>query len=220
MCALKDPRILALGMIDYLECLNKMQTFTAQRHEETDDEIWIVEHPPVYTLGLAGNYCHLLKPSKNIPLVNSDRGGQITYHGPGQVIVYLLIDLRRRHLFVKQYVWHIEQAVINCLQEFKIIGERKIKAPGVYIAKSHYLEKGSNTYYGCKIAALGLKVTRGCSYHGISLNVNMNLKPFDNINPCGMPNLKTIDMATLGVHCSYDDVAKKLVSNIISELKK
>lgn len=183
------------------------------------DQIWLVEHPPVYTLGLAGDPAHLLATDTGIPLVKVDRGGQITYHGPGQVVAYLLVDLRRRGLMVRQLVHLIEQAAIDTLAAYNLPGERKAGAPGIYIANDINDERHA-PWQGAKIAALGLKIRHGCSYHGVSLNVAMDLAPFSWINPCGYAGLRTVDMATLGVSAGWDDVARTLAAHLTSHLER
>jgi lipoyl(octanoyl) transferase len=177
----------SLGLQEYQSCFDAMRTFTASRTAETADALWLVEHPPVYTLGQAGDPAHLLNPDPSIPLVRIDRGGQITYHGPGQIVVYLLLDLKRRKLMVRELVHAIESAVIRTLARYNLASERKVGAPGIYLS--------SGPHQGAKIAALGLKIRNGCSYHGVSLNVDMDLAPFLRINPCGYAGLETIDMA-------------------------
>jgi len=167
-----------------------MRVFTDARGADTADEIWLVEHPPVFTLGQAGNPAHLLSADSGIPLVKVDRGGQITYHGPGQVVAYLLLDLRRRKLMVRELVTRIEQAVIDTLAAYNLAGERKAGAPGIYVAPGPDV----GPHAGAKIGALGLKIRNGCSYHGVSLNVKMDLRPFLAINPCGYAGLETVDM--------------------------
>lgn len=198
------------GLQPYADQFDAMQAFTAARTAETPDEIWLVEHPPVYTLGQAGNPAHLLADRRGIPMVRTDRGGQITYHGPGQVVAYLLIDLRRRGLMVKEYVQRIEQAAIDTLAAYNLPGERHAGAPGIYLSEGPLA--------GAKIAALGLKIRHGCSYHGVSLNVQMDLSPFDDINPCGYAGLKTVDMALAGVMAAWDDVAGTLAARLIVHL--
>lgn len=165
-----------------------MQQFTDVRDESTADEIWLVEHPPVFTLGLAGKTEHLLSPG-DIPVVRTERGGQVTYHGPGQIVAYTLIDLRRRGLTVKTMVRELENALIATLSDFKVTADRKARAPGVYIAPP-------SVHQGSKIGALGLKVRRGCTFHGVALNVAMDLLPFESINPCGYPGLTVTDIAS------------------------
>jgi len=197
-----------LGRADYLPTLEAMRAVTLARGLESPDELWLVEHPPVYTLGLAGKREHLLRDT-DIPVVQTDRGGQVTYHGPGQVVIYLLIDLRRRDLKVRELVHAIEAAVIDTLAAYNLVGERKAGAPGIYIAGPSDL---------AKIAALGLKIKNGCSYHGVSLNVNMDLTPFSWINPCGYAGLRTIDLATLGVLAQFDAVAARLSAALIQRI--
>lgn len=188
------------GRVGYETAWEAMRAFTSERGPDTPDEIWLVEHPPVYTLGQAGKPEHLLR-SSNIPLVKSDRGGQITYHGPGQLVAYLLIDLTRRGLKVRQLVAVMEQALIDCLAEYGIHAERVAGAPGVYVD-------------GAKIAALGLRVRNGRSYHGLSLNVDMDLAPFSRINPCGYEGLKTTQLADFGVQDSLDAVGARLLGHL------
>ncbi|MEA3093386.1 MAG: lipoyl(octanoyl) transferase [Caballeronia sp.] len=198
------------GLEPYTQSFDAMRVFTEARTPETTDEIWLVEHPPVFTLGLAGDPAHLLNPDSDIPLVKVDRGGQITYHGPGQVVAYLLLDLRRRKLMVRELVQRIEAGVIETLASYNLAMERKERAPGIYVAPT----PSQLAHAGAKIAALGLKIRNGCSYHGVSLNVKMDLQPFLTINPCGYAGLETVDMATLGVAADWDDVAQTLAENL------
>lgn len=193
-----------------------MRAFTAARDANTSDEIWLVEHPPVFTLGQAGKPEHLLVANSGIPLVQIDRGGQITYHGPGQVVAYLLLDLRRRKLMVRELVTLIEDAVIETLAAYNLAGERKAGAPGIYVPQD--ASGASAAHTGAKVAALGLKIRNGCSYHGVSLNVSMDLNPFLAINPCGYAGLETVDMATLGVAASWRDVAATLAARLEANL--
>ena len=186
------------GLEPYSSRFDAMRAFTETRTPDTPDDIWLVEHPPVFTLGLAGDPAHLLNPDSDIPLVKVDRGGQITYHGPGQVVAYLLLDLRRRKLMVRELVNRIEQAAINTLAAYNLPGERKAGAPGIYLTQGFTPAR----HAGAKIAALGLKIRKGCSYHGVSLNVSMDLRPFGQINPCGYAGLQTVDFASLGVSAS------------------
>jgi lipoyl(octanoyl) transferase len=172
-----------LGLQDYTTTWHAMQAFTQQRSDATLDEVWLVEHPAVYTLGLNGDPAHV-RATGNIPIINTDRGGQVTYHGPGQLVVYPLLDLQRRRLGVRHLVEQLEQAVIDCLREYGIAGQRRARAPGVYVADA-------------KIAALGLRVRRGRSYHGLAFNIAMDLMPFSQINPCGYANLAVTDLAAL-----------------------
>src|SRR6266702_2734753 len=202
------------GSEDYQASFGAMRAFTDSRTAETSDEIWLVEHPPVFTLGQAGDPAHLLTADSRIPLVKVDRGGQITYHGPGQVVAYLLLDLRRRKLMVRELVTRIEQAVIDTLAAYNLAGERKAGAPGIYVAPGPH----AGLHAGAKIAALGLKIRNGCSYHGVSLNVNMDLRPFLAINPCGYAGLETVDMATLGVAAGWDDVARTFAACLTANL--
>jgi lipoyl(octanoyl) transferase len=167
-----SPVVKRLGRVDYEPTFQAMQAFTASRAAETADELWIVEHPPVYTLGQAGKPEHILR-DVGIPIVKIDRGGQVTYHGPGQVVIYLLLDLPRRKIKVRELVSAIEQAVIDLLAEHGVTAERRDGAPGVYVGEA-------------KVAALGLRIRNGCSYHGVSLNVDMDLSPFAAINPAAM----------------------------------
>ena len=197
-----------LGVAPYAPCFAQMQAFTDARSADTPDQLWIVEHPPVYTLGLAGDPKHLLKPS-DIPVVKTDRGGQITYHGPGQLVIYLLLDLRRRRLFVRELVNKIEQAIIDTLHTYGPQAQRKPGAPGVYVEVQGEL---------AKIAALGIKVRNQCTYHGLALNVDMDLTPFDHINPCGYEGLRTIDLKALGVKTNVAEAGERLVQRLQEQL--
>jgi lipoyl(octanoyl) transferase len=201
------------GLEPYETSFDAMRAFTAARTPLTPDEIWLLEHPPVYTLGQAGDSAHLLAAHSGIALVRVDRGGQITYHGPGQVVAYLLVDLRRRRLWVRDLVTRIEQSVIETLAAYNLAGERRAGAPGIYIAAAR-----AQGHAGAKIAALGLKIRNGCSYHGVSLNVRMDLQPFRDINPCGYAGLETIDMASLGVPVPWRDVAQTLAERLTGNL--
>lgn len=164
-----------LGLQDYQSCWQAMQDFTNQRTETTEDEIWLVEHPPVFTQGQSGKPEHILNP-KDIPVVQVDRGGQVTYHGPGQLVVYPLVDLKRKKLNVREIVTILEKSVIELLEEYHITAKAKCEAPGVYVEDK-------------KICSVGLRIRRGCSFHGLALNVKMDLEPFSRINPCGYPDL-------------------------------
>lgn len=194
----------ALGRVEYLPTWEAMQVFTAQRGAETPDEIWMVEHAPVYTVGLNGKPEHLLQPT-DIPVIKIDRGGQITYHGPGQIVAYLLVDLKRRGYGVRELVNRMERAVIVLLAEHGVTAQARRDAPGVYVN-------------GAKIAALGLRIKRGCSYHGLSLNVDMDLSPFLAINPCGYPGMSVTQTISLGIMDGVQTVAAKLVQGLIREL--
>lgn len=199
------------GLADYLPCWQAMQSFTEARTPDTLDELWLVEHSPVYTLGQAGKPEHVINPGQ-IPVIKSDRGGQVTYHGPGQVVVYVLADLKRTGLTIRAMVQALEEAVISTLTEFGLKHAcRKPGAPGVY------LPEGDNELE--KIAALGIKVRKGCTYHGVALNIDMDLSPFDGINPCGYEGLKTISMATAGVKADWEVVAATLAGKIITEAR-
>ena len=189
---------------EYLSCWQKMQEYTLARDKNSADEIWIVEHPAVFTQGLNGKPEHLLQIS-DIPLVNADRGGQITYHAPGQLIVYTLIDIKRRQLGVRQLVTLIEQAMIDTLAQYGLQAIAKAKAPGVYIADR-------------KIGSVGLRIKKGCSYHGLSLNNHMDLTPFNYINPCGYQGLQVTQLAELGVHIKTNELAIPVVNSIINAL--
>ena len=193
------------GLSDYQTVWQAMQQFTADRTTDTADEIWLVEHHPVYTLGLAGKPEHLLNAG-NIPVVKTDRGGQITYHGPGQVMAYVLMDLKRAGIYIKEMVNQLEESTIVTLAEFGIEhATRKPGAPGVYVPGRTEL---------AKIAALGIKVRNGCTYHGMALNVDMDLMPFDGINPCGYAGLQTVCMANYGVQASMEDIGQTLAEQI------
>ena len=182
-----------------------MRSFTAARTAETPDELWQVEHPPIYTLGVAAKPEHLPRVDNGIPVVRTDRGGQITYHGPGQVVIYTLLDLRRGNLGVRALVRKLERAVIELLETYRIEANGREDAPGVYVA-------------GAKIAALGLRIRNGCCYHGLSLNVDMDLSPFDAINPCGYPGLEVTQLRDLGVADRPDAVASKLLEQLSAEI--
>ncbi|WP_240001824.1 lipoyl(octanoyl) transferase LipB [Parvibium lacunae] len=205
--SLPSTRVYWLGLQPYADCFERMQAFTAARQADTPDEIWVVEHPPVFTLGLAGNPAHLLQTTE-IPLVQVDRGGQITYHGPGQLVIYLLLDLRRRRLFVRDLVWRMEQALLDCLAAYGLAAERKAGAPGVYVPWQGEL---------AKIAALGIKVRNQCTYHGLALNIAMDLQPFTLINPCGYAGLQTVDMRQCGVTATREAVAQRLLLELAQQ---
>ena len=207
-----------LGCVEYLPTWAAMQAFTTQRSPDTPDELWLCEHPPVFTQGLAGRPDHLLAPG-DIPVVQTDRGGQVTHHGPGQVVAYPLIDLRRAGYFVKEYVYRLEEAVIRTLAHFGVTGHRVPGAPGTYVRLADPFAHGAlqgparpeQRFDGLgKISALGIKVSRHCSYHGLALNVAMNLEPFGRINPCGYEALRTVDLSTIGVSTTWDAVANRL----------
>lgn len=203
-----EPRIRRLGLRDYTDTWQAMRTFTAERGTAERDEIWLLQHRPVYTLGLNAKHGEFVNPS-SIPVVRSDRGGDITYHGPGQLVVYTLLDLRRRRLGIKSLVTALEQSVLDLLAAEGIAGERRPGAPGVYVE-------------GRKIAQLGLRVRGGASYHGLSVNVDMDLAPFDRINPCGYPNLVVTQLAALlpgrPVSASPEGAAERLLPYLLYNL--
>lgn len=205
--------IRALGRIDYVPTWQAMIDFTAARTETTPDELWVCEHPLVYTLGQAGKPEHLLVDN-GIPLVKIDRGGQITYHGPGQVVVYPLLDLNRRGLKVRELVGRLEQAVIDLLAEHGAAARRLDGAPGVYV------DRGDDAVWPAKIAALGLRIRRGCSYHGLALNVDMELAPFSAINPCGYAGMPVTQTRDLGIGLTPAQAGEALTRHLIRLLEK
>ena len=238
-------KITNLGRVDYLPTYEAMHAFTAARTSETPDALWICEHPAVYTQGLAGKAEHIFNPA-DIPVVQTNRGGQVTYHGPGQVVAYPLLDLKRAGYFVKEYVYRIEEAVIRTLAAFGVTGHRVGGAPGIYVRLedpgSHAMlpqrprKSGSDpvaqrngadpnplgsdpdfTGLG-KIAALGIKVSRNCTYHGLALNVAMDLEPFSRINPCGYAKLQTVDLSTIGVSVGWTEAADLLSHKLATYL--
>ena len=203
-----------------------MQTFTAGRTAETPNELWICEHPPVFTQGLAGQAGHLLMPG-DIPVVQTNRGGQVTFHGPGQVMAYPLVDLQRAGYYVKEYVYKLEESVIQTLAHFGVTGHRVAGAPGIYVRLddpfSHAAWVGpalpNDPFKGLgKISALGIKVSRHRTYHGAALNVAMDLEPFNRINPCGYAGLKTVDLSTIGVDASSHEAAQVLAGQLTARL--
>ncbi len=215
-----------LGCVDYVPTYEAMQTFTAERSPDTSDQLWICEHPPVFTQGLAGQASHLLMPG-DIPVVQTNRGGQVTFHGPGQVMAYPLVNLQRAGYFVKEYVYKLEESVIRTLSHFGVTGHRVAGAPGIYVRLddpfSHAALVGPapshDPFNGLgKISALGIKVSRHCTYHGAALNVNMDLTPFDRINPCGYAGLKTVDLSTIGVSTTWEEAAQVLARQLAARL--
>jgi len=207
-----------LGQVDYLPTYQAMAAFTRDRTPETEDELWLCEHPPVFTQGLAGKADHVLSPGE-IPVVATNRGGQVTYHGPGQVVAYPLLDLQRAGYFVKEYVYRLEEAVIRTLMDYGVTGHRVAGAPGIYVRladpSSHAAltgpAPGGDPFAGLgKIAALGIKVSRHSTYHGLALNVAMDLQPFERINPCGYAGLRTVDLSTIGVSTTWNEAADRL----------
>lgn len=203
-----------LGRVAYLPTWQAMREFTAVRDESTADQLWLCEHDPVFTQGVAGKPGHVLDAGA-IPIVQTDRGGQVTYHGPGQVVAYPLLDLRRTGIYVKEYVYRVEEAVIRTLAHFGVTGHRVAGAPGIYVRLDdpyrHTRLTGAAGFEGLgKIAALGIKVSRHCTYHGVALNVAMDLEPFHRINPCGYAGLQTVDLSTIGVSTTWNEAAAVL----------
>jgi len=216
-------RVLTLGRREYAETEAAMRAFTDARTPETDDELWLVEHPPVFTQGLAGRDEHVLGAG-DIAVFRTNRGGQVTYHGPGQVVAYPLLDLRRLGIYVKEYVFRIEQAVLDTLAHFGITGHRVRTAPGIYVRLADpfghaVLQPGPDPFDGLgKIAALGIKVSKHCTYHGVALNVAMDLEPFTRIDPCGYAGLKTVDLRSLGLDVAWNEAAAKLAAALSQRL--
>lgn len=201
-----SPIVKRLGRVDYLPTWRAMQDFTATRGAATPDELWLLQHPPVYTLGIAGKSEHLPRIDNGIPVIKIDRGGQITYHGPGQVVVYLLLDLRRRSLSVRGLVRMMERAAIDLLGDYGMAAHGRNEAPGVYVGDA-------------KIAALGLRIRHGCCYHGLALNADMDLSPFHAINPCGYPGLEVTQARNLGIIDSPGTLGTKLVEHLMRHLQ-
>jgi lipoyl(octanoyl) transferase len=204
-----------------------MKAFTAARGPQTPDEIWVVEHPPTFTQGLAGKAEHLLDAG-DVPVVQTNRGGQVTYHGPGQVVAYPLIDLRRQGIYVKEFVFRLEEAVLRTLADFDVTGHRVPGAPGIYVKRADPFGHAAlgerpahDTFEGLgKIAALGVKVSNHCTYHGVALNVAMDLRPFHRINPCGYAGLETVDLATLGIVADWASVADALARRLSTQFTR
>jgi lipoyl(octanoyl) transferase len=222
------PKVVARGHMPYETAVAEMMAFTAARNAAVADEIWLVEHPPVFTQGVAGRAEHVLGAG-DIPVVQANRGGQVTYHGPGQVVAYPLIDLRRLGIYVKEYVYRLEEAVLRTLADFDVTGHRVAGAPGIYVRMGdpfgHAALVGprpaDDPFRGLgKIAALGVKVSNHCTYHGVALNVAMDLQPFSRINPCGYAGLQTIDLATLGVAVDPAQVASVLGRRLATQLSR
>jgi len=224
------PLLRHLGRRAHADTDTAMRDFTAARSANTADEIWLVEHDPVYTQGVAGRPEHLHPAAPGavvIPVLHTNRGGQVTYHGPGQVVAYPLIDLKRLGIYVKEYVFRLEQAVLDTLADWGVTGHRVRTAPGIYVrlddpfshtalAPYHQLpEPGAALFTGLgKVAALGVKLSRHCSYHGLALNVAMDLEPFTRIDPCGYAGLKTVDLKSLGVQAEWAEVAERLAAHL------
>ena len=235
-----------LGRVDYLPTYEAMQAFTDERNQQNSgqidlqpvnllpDQLWICEHNPVFTQGLAGNAEHILNAG-DIPIIQTNRGGQVTYHGPGQVVAYPLVDLKRAGYFVKEYVYRIEEAVIRTLAHFNVTGHRVAGAPGIYVRlddpSSHAMlaqrpqkndanDKEPINFIGLgKIAALGIKVSRHCTYHGVALNVSVDLEPFSRINPCGYAGLQTVDLRSLGFDVALEEAQQVLAAQLQSRLQ-
>lgn len=223
-----------LGRLAYEDAYAAMWEFTEQRAEDQPDELWLCEHAPVFTQGISGQAEHLLAPGA-IPVVRTNRGGQVTYHGPGQVVAYPLLDLRRTGYYVKEYVYRMEEAVIRTLAHFGVTGHRVAHAPGIYVrlddpaGHAALPQRPTRRLPGStrqvpdfsglgKIAALGIKVSRHCTLHGVALNVAMDLAPFEHINPCGYAGLRTVDLSTIGVHTTWDEAAHVLGTQLIARL--
>ena len=200
---LERVRVVQMGLSPYEPTIQAMREFTAQRNSSTPDELWLLQHPPVYTRGLAADAGFGPKTDNGIPVVQVERGGEITYHGPGQVVLYTLVDLARRGIKVKQFVAMLEQSVIDLLGSR---AERKAGAPGVYVA-------------GAKVAALGIRVSRGCAFHGVSLNVDMDLAPFEAIDPCGHPGLRVTQTRDLGFEFSVDAAGAQLAELLVERIE-
>ena len=215
-----------LGLVPYPDTYQAMQDFTLQRATATLDELWLCQHPPVFTQGLAGLASHVLSPG-TIPIIATNRGGQVTYHGPGQIMAYPLLNLKRAGYFVKEYVYRLEESVIRTLAHFGVTGHRVANAPGIYVRLAdpfaHTALTGpvlpNDPFKGLgKISALGIKVSRHCSYHGLALNVKMDLEPFDRINPCGYAGLQSVDLFTIGVNTSWEEAADVLAHKLAALL--
>ena len=220
-------QVLTLGRRPYAETVDAMRAFTEARTDDTPDQLWLVEHDPVYTQGLAGKAEHLLSPG-GIPVVATNRGGQVTYHGPGQVVAYPLVDLRRLGIYVKEYVYRLENAVLKVLADHGVTGHRVAGAPGIYVRLDDPFGHaalagpmpGGDPFRGLgKVAALGIKVSKHRSYHGVALNVAMDLAPFAGINPCGYAGLQTVDLAKIGVSTDWATVARQLGERLAAQFQ-
>ena len=221
-------KILTLGRQPYAGTVDAMRAFTEARTTDTPDELWLVEHEPVYTQGIAGKPEHLLH-ADGIPVVATNRGGQVTYHGPGQVVAYPLVDLKRLGIYVKEFVYRIEDAVLRVLADHGVTGHRVAGAPGIYVKLDDPFGHaaltgpmpGADAFRGLgKVAALGIKVSRHCTYHGVALNVAMDLRPFLGINPCGYSGLQTVDLAKLGVNTDWSTVAGQLGKRLAAQFTR
>jgi len=222
------PLLRSLGRAPYEATVDAMKAFTAGRGPQTADEIWLVEHPPVFTQGLAGKAEHLLDAGP-VPVVQTNRGGQVTYHGPGQVVAYPLVDLRRQGIYIKEFVFRLEEAVLRTLADHDVTGHRVPGAPGIYVKLDDPFghsalgrdRPAGDPFKGLgKIAALGVKVSNHCTYHGVALNVAMDLQPFERINPCGYAGLKTVDLATLGVVADWATAAEALGRRLCAQFTR
>ena len=203
---MNQVEVIRMNKQDYAGCYQAMREYSLNRDSDSADQLWLLEHSPVYTLGLNGKNEHVLD-SGNIPIIQTDRGGQVTYHGPGQLVVYCLFDLKRYDLMVKSLVYKLEQAVIDLLQdEYELQADRQAGAPGVYIN-------------GEKISAIGIRIKKGCSYHGLAINVDMDMQPFKGINPCGYRDLQVVQLSDFGIKENTDTVAKKIVPKIASQFE-
>ena len=220
-------QVLTLGRRPYAETVDAMRAFTEARTDDTPDQLWLVEHDPVYTQGLAGRAEHLLNPG-GIPVVATNRGGQVTYHGPGQVVAYPLVDLRRLGIYVKEYVYRLENAVLKVLADHGVTGHRVAGAPGIYVRLDDPFGHaalagpmpGGDPFRGLgKVAALGIKVSNHRTYHGVALNVAMDLAPFAGINPCGYAGLQTVDLAKIGVPTDWATVARQLGERLAAQFQ-
>jgi lipoyl(octanoyl) transferase len=192
-----------LGVADYETVWHEMQAFTDSRGKETPDQLWLVQHPPVFTQGQAGKAEHILAPG-DIPVIQVDRGGQVTYHGPGQIVAYPLIDIRRKGMGVREFVNRIEESIIRVLSAYGVDGQRIAGAPGIYVD-------------GNKVASLGLRVRRGCTFHGLAFNIDMDLEPFQRINPCGFEGLQVTQLSDLA-EVSFEQVEQKLIESLADQL--
>jgi lipoyl(octanoyl) transferase len=220
-------RTINLGRRDYAGIEAEMRSFTESRGPDTEDELWLVEHEPVFTQGVAGRALHVLRPGE-IPVMQTHRGGQVTYHGPGQVVAYPLVDLKRLGIYVKEYVFRIEHSVLQVLESLGVTGHRVSRAPGIYVrladpfghAVLPAAAPGTDPFAGLgKIAALGIKVSKHRAYHGVALNVDMDLEPFARIDPCGYAGLQTVDLRSIGVDVAWDDAAARMAEKLSRQLR-
>jgi lipoyl(octanoyl) transferase len=219
-------QVVNLGRQPYAGIEDRMRAFNDARGADTEDRLWLVEHDPVFTQGVAGRAQHVLVPG-GIPVVRTARGGQVTYHGPGQVVAYPLVDLRRLQIYVKEYVFRLESATLQVLESCGVTGHRVPGAPGIFVRLADPFDHaawtpppaGEDPFAGLgKIAALGIKVSNHCAYHGLALNVAMDLEPFSRIDPCGYAGLRTVDLRSLGVALSWQDAAERLAASLVRQL--